>query len=236
MGLNAQAIRLLAEKGLTASDIAELAEMLEVRRDPTAAERMRRYRAKKEEGVTVTRNVTDVTENQPPNEYISNPPKPQTANAVSPPFSAKVVSAWNDGPGKAGATPCRGKLNPQRQAHLRARVRENSEDVVLQAIANLASSKFHCGENDRNWKASLGWMLKSAENFEKCMELATPPLPFQSGKQWTAEERAAHLAKLDRMGLGGETPVPKPPPEQAQQRTGQRPIGQLVNRIRDQAA
>lgn len=87
--MNAAAIRLLAEKGLTASDIAEVAETLEQKKDATGAERQRRYRErKKAESDAVTRDVTrdDVTDrplSRPPNEINSNPPThtPETNTA-----------------------------------------------------------------------------------------------------------------------------------------------------------
>jgi hypothetical protein len=57
--VNAAAILLLAEKGLSAHDIAEVAMALEVRKDPTAAERQARHREKvKVERDDVTRDVT----------------------------------------------------------------------------------------------------------------------------------------------------------------------------------
>lgn len=241
MSLNAQALRLLAEKGLTASDIAELAEALEVRRDPTAAERMRRMRARRAERVTVTRNVTD---EHPPIDNIHTPHIPQTANAVSPPFSEIVVSTWNDTAAKAGAVPSRA-LTKDRQAHLRARVKENGEAAVLQAIANVAGSKFHCGENDRGWRINLGWMLKSSENFEKCMEIAARG-PAAAPLSQSDRAAATAFAEARKAYEAGEISFdemmarkPKPPDEQRRQFTGPRPIGQLVNipiNDQDQAA
>jgi hypothetical protein len=59
MSLNATSIRLMAEKGLSALDIAEIAEAMEVRVDRTAAERQARHREKiKAERDNVTRDVT----------------------------------------------------------------------------------------------------------------------------------------------------------------------------------
>lgn len=104
MSLNAATLRLLAEKGLSATDIAEVAEAMEVRRDPTAAERMRRHRAKK----AVTRNVTGERDGEPavsspPNEYISNPPVPPVeASASTAPKGrdrgSKIPEDWSPPP------------------------------------------------------------------------------------------------------------------------------------------
>ena len=46
--MNAATIRLLVEKGLSGADIAEIAESLEVKKDPTGAERQARYRARRD--------------------------------------------------------------------------------------------------------------------------------------------------------------------------------------------
>lgn len=70
MTFNAAALKLMADKGLSAHDIAEIAAANETRRDPTAADRMARMREKQRNGVT--RNVTRT----PPKENKSNPPVP----------------------------------------------------------------------------------------------------------------------------------------------------------------
>lgn len=62
MNLNAAALKLMAEKGLTLEDVAEIVAANEVTRDPTAAERQARYRARKQAS---RRNVT---RNTPPND------------------------------------------------------------------------------------------------------------------------------------------------------------------------
>jgi hypothetical protein len=54
-----------------------------------------------------------------------------------------------------------------------------------------------------------------------------------SGKKWTPEEQAAYLADL---AARTAEPAPKPPPDVPRQSTGPRPLGQIVQRIQDQAA
>ena len=81
VAMNAAAIRLLAEKGLDAAAIAEVAEALEQKPERSkAAERQARYRARQKEAESVTndvtRDVTNVTDTPPslsPNENNSNP-------------------------------------------------------------------------------------------------------------------------------------------------------------------
>lgn len=61
--MNAAAMRLLAEKGLSLEDIIEVAEALTSRKpDPTNAERQRRYRERQRESNAVT--VTPVTDDE----------------------------------------------------------------------------------------------------------------------------------------------------------------------------
>lgn len=103
MSLNAAAIRAMADKGLSGADIAEIAEAMEVRADPTAAERQRRFRAKQHnERDTVTR---DVTRDWPPYEVSSTPPEitPVEAKASTAPRGradrgSKIPDDWQAPP------------------------------------------------------------------------------------------------------------------------------------------
>ena len=85
MTLTAAAIRLLAEKGLSALDIADVAEAMQPERSANA-ERQKRYRDNKR---NVTRNVT------PPNDIYSNPPEhnPSEAKASLAPRGKKPKAA-----------------------------------------------------------------------------------------------------------------------------------------------
>lgn len=69
MNLNAAALRLMAEKGLTLLDVAEIVAANEVKSDTTATERQRRCRANKK-----AMSHRDVTRD-PPNDIYSNPPE-----------------------------------------------------------------------------------------------------------------------------------------------------------------
>jgi len=113
----------------------------------------------------------------PPNDIYSNPPpKPSPAADAPCPLAGKVIEAWNEGPAKRGATAAK-PLDAGRRKALSLRVREHGEDLVFEAIRNVAGSRFHCGQNDRGWRANIGWLLKSPENFQKALELQ----PAQSG-------------------------------------------------------
>lgn len=86
MTITAAVIRKMAEKGLTASDIAELCEMMEDEK-PTVSSgalRQRRYRERKACDVTsdVTRDVTGVTETPLP---LAPPPQTPPPHTPTPP-------------------------------------------------------------------------------------------------------------------------------------------------------
>lgn len=79
--MNAAAMRLLREKGLSLDDVIEVAEALELRADPTAAARKRRQRAKEGETkgechtVTVTRDKDTLDKKSPQTPERINPRK-----------------------------------------------------------------------------------------------------------------------------------------------------------------
>jgi hypothetical protein len=146
------------------------------------AERQRRFKAKRKTVVTSGNadNALPSVTGSPKDIYIQTPSEPLSANADSPPLADRVVSAWNEGPAKSGCTAAI-PLNQDRIKHLRARIREHGEQSVFEAIGNLGRSDFHCGKNDRCWKANLGWLLKSPENFQKALELRPTEKPPPSG-------------------------------------------------------
>ncbi|WP_442679781.1 hypothetical protein ACSBM8_00820 [Sphingomonas sp. ASY06-1R] len=151
------------------------------------------------------RDVADA----PPNDNNSNPPLPLSSDEDPAPANSgledQAVAAWNAQAAAAGALPARG-LTPRRRQSLKARLREHGAQAVLEAIANLAASPFHCGRNDRGWRASLGWLLTSPENFQKMLELAPPknaPVRHMNAQQRAeAAERSAAL--FERMGRSEE--------------------------------
>ncbi|WP_426261512.1 hypothetical protein [Sphingomonas sp. DC1100-1] len=112
-----------------------------------------------------------------PNDIYSNPlPNPTTGAEAPSNLAQRVVEAWNEGPGKRGATTAK-PLDAGRRKSLSLRLKEHDEAEVFEAISNIAASDFHCGKNDRGWTANIGWLLKSPENFQKALELQPRSLP-----------------------------------------------------------
>jgi hypothetical protein len=139
-----------------------------------------------------------------PNE-ISTPPSPRSSDENLVPLAKKLVTAWNEGAAAAGAIPCRG-LNVRRRAALKARLREHGEEALFEAVRNLGASTFHCGGNQRGWKATLGWLIASPEAFQRILEL----IPTEGAKRvsMSLEEKLASTersaASLERMGRADE--------------------------------
>jgi hypothetical protein len=182
MTITAEAIRLLADKGLSAHEIAEIAEALTPAKS-AAAERQARYRQRKK--AKASRNDGDVTRyvTPLPNDIYSNPTPviPSLANANDAPLPVdRLVSAWNAASGDDGLKPSR-TLNADRKAKANRRLAEFGEEALLEGIRKLAASPFHCGEGSRGWKADFGWYVRSAENVTKALELDAPqPVASQS--------------------------------------------------------
>lgn len=174
MSLNAAAIALMRDKGLTLDDVVEIATAMETRRDPTAADRMARHRAKK--ATKVTRNVTP---NTPLNDNISKPPEPSLQNptdssekeAAEPQPALRqdhVIEAWNDVAERVGLVKVK-RLTPQRQRQLAARLKQNSVEDFTEAIQAIERSPFLRGENDRGWRADFDFLLQP-KSFTKLIE------------------------------------------------------------------
>jgi hypothetical protein len=176
-----------AMKADIASQEAKEQARLEAKRAGNAErqQRFRDTRKGKSNGRNALRAVTE--RDAPPNDIYSNPPStPVSAKADTPPLAEKVVSAWNEGPKAKGATGATA-LDSQRRKWLGLRVRDHGEAAVFLAIGNLAASPFHCGDNDRGWKANIGWLLKSPENFLKALEMGATT-PGSGTKAPTTEE------------------------------------------------
>lgn len=97
MSLTTAALEVLVAKGMSAQDILDIARALDVKSDPTAAERKRRQRQKEAEEMSQRDVTRDTPLSLPPNEKISNPPTytpenitpARKGNRAKPPTPAK---------------------------------------------------------------------------------------------------------------------------------------------------
>jgi hypothetical protein len=167
VNLSAAALRLMAEKGLTLEDVAEIVAANEKGADKTNAERQARFRAKRKPGSNGV-TVTPVT--PPPNDRdILTPPVPPIviSNEITPPIAEPeialkpehVVEVWNDLATKHGLAPVK-KITPERRKKLTSFIRRHTIDDITEAIAAIPRSPFLLGQNGRGWQASFDWFLE----------------------------------------------------------------------------
>lgn len=167
MSFNAAALKLMADKGLTARDIAEIAAANEAR--SSAAERQARYRERRRNERNVTRNVTPspndidiLTPSVSPNGISDEIPPPSENSPDAEPIELRpehVVEAWNDLAGRYGL-PLVKKLTPERRKKLNTFIRRHTIDDITEAIAAIPRSPFLLGQNGRGWQASFDWFLE----------------------------------------------------------------------------
>lgn len=103
----------------------------------------------------------------------------------------EIMQFWNS----HRALPRIISFTPQRKKALAARnkeplFRENWRSV----IEKLARSSFHTGENDRGWRADVGWILKPG-NYVKILEL--PEDDCAVGTREVSEKEAAELMRTE---------------------------------------
>lgn len=98
---------------------------------------------------------------------------PSQPSGIPPCPHGEIIALWNM------SFPEHVQVLPERWAgmraqNLRTRWRENPKHQRLAfwefLFRSLSKSKFHCGENDRNWRAELGWVLER-RNFDRLLEL-----------------------------------------------------------------
>lgn len=157
-GFNAAALRLMAAKGLTLVDAAEIAEAMEAA-PSAAAVRQKRYRDNKRD---VTRDVTP-----PPYEDTSIPPPvtPVEASASTAPLG-EAVEIFNEVASAVG-WPKVNTINPTRRRSLKARLSEVGLDGWRSTLIRARQSPY-LGRDPPGW-FTFDWLIKSS-NFLKLNE------------------------------------------------------------------
>jgi hypothetical protein len=255
MSMMAVAIQLLIEAGVTGDGLVSAVARLDAAQDnrSAGARRQARYRARLKgrdeqpgspDAAPVPRDDGDARDGgdasggSSPNDIYSNPLLPQSSEEDDPPspesgtasIAERAVAAWNAAAAGAGLARAR-RLDRSRRGTLASLAKAHGEQAVLDAIANLAASRFHCGENDRGWKATLGRMLDSQRNFLKALDLGEGAASTQPAMSEAA--RSAHLEQLDAKPWA--TRAAPPPPDDRRGRAAL-PIGALAGRIAAQVA
>lgn len=173
MSLTAAAIKIMADKGLSAHDVAEIAAANEAAPVETAAERRRKWdrERKREQRLSGGKSTGNPPDPAPNDIDILTPTlSPVVSNETTAPSlkPEHVVEAWNATADRLGLPTVR-KLTPERRRKLQTRIKQNTIDEFTEAIGAIERSPFLRGDNGRNWKADFDWMLEP-KNFTKLTE------------------------------------------------------------------
>ena len=98
-----------------------------------------------------------------PNKVTNTPVAPK--GAPTPGDALKAFEAYNQTALRCALQQA-GRLTPDRQRKIIARLRDYGLDGWMTALANLERSAFLRGKNDRNWRANLDFLLQ-ASSFSK---------------------------------------------------------------------
>ena len=173
--MSPEAIRLMADKGLSAHDIAEIAEAMQTK--SSGAERQARYRERKraiikEGDVTcdVTSDVTPQKEKNPLKETIQKPLKKEkpTSNEVLCIGDVQAaVEIWNGYANQSGAKQIRG-LSDKRTSKLRLRLGEQGLEGWREAMGRAGLSEM-LGSDPPQW-FKFDFMIENETNILKLLE------------------------------------------------------------------
>lgn len=102
-----------------------------------------------------------------PEEPKSPPAPPKKPVERKPSDVERVLTAWNS---IKKIRPVRNILpGKNRDVMLRARIRENGVDAVLEAIENIKKSPFLLGDSKKGWQITFDWFVRP-NNFPKVLE------------------------------------------------------------------
>lgn len=79
----------------------------------------------------------------------------------------RIIDEWNTME-EFGITPVK-RMTPKREQAVKARIRQNHMDDILEAIENIRHSSFLQGQNKNGWMVTFDWFLKPG-NFAKVFE------------------------------------------------------------------
>jgi hypothetical protein len=191
MNLNAAALKLMAAKGLTLDDVAEIVAANEQTRDPTATERQRRCRANKKpvsHGVTVTRDT-------PPNERDNLTPREVSEPSGSSPQAKFVL------PSDIPADPFRGFV--EMRAKSGKRMTDHAKHLAVLRLRKLRDEDGWPPGDVLNHSTLNGYQglfpPKDSRNDQRSLQRTRPNL--------TSLVRAANAACLDPEDHGGAGPA-----------------------------
>lgn len=93
-----------------------------------------------------------------------------------------------------GTTAKRYKLTEKRRAKLKSRLQDCGAEMICEAIDHAKEDYWYSGNNQRDWKADLDFIIRSYENVEKLANL----IPRQRQLTWQERKAAEEMAEFDR--------------------------------------
>ena len=159
MSLTAAALEVLVSKGLSAQDILDVARALEVRRDPTAAERQQRKRERDKAERDASRVTSRVT---PPNDIYSNPPViPQDETIVS-----SIPKPGRTRKAAAGMAPLPDDWEPVLTAAAQEIVDRWPPGWLEARVAEFRDHATDKGRKSKDWQAAFRTWITKADNWQ----------------------------------------------------------------------
>lgn len=162
--------------------------------DPTAAERMRRYRQRNADrnDRNAQRNDTALDTDTEAETEKKTPLPPK--RGPGPAEALKAFEAYNALALKCGLQQS-AKLTPDRSRKIVARLKDYGLDGWDRALANIERSNFLRGKNERGWRANLDFVLQ-ASSFGKLHDggyndTDVKPASKPSAVPYTLDEKAA---------------------------------------------
>lgn len=103
-----------------------------------------------------------------------------------------IVTFWNS----FESLPKVKEITPKRKKHLSARIKEKAfMDNYERIIKYLANTKFYTGDNDRNWQATLDYLIKDGSKYIELLEKAECVIT-KPKQQSSLEEKIQNSYKL----------------------------------------
>jgi len=103
------------------------------------------------------------------------------------------------------------RLTPDRTKRIKLRLKSYTVDEIKKAIDNLKQSKFHNGENDRCWKATIDFIIRNDEKIDEFLnsapvkdeDIIITKKPYFMGKPMTKDLKLVIFGQNDLRTFAG---------------------------------
>jgi hypothetical protein len=103
------------------------------------------------------------------------------------------------------------RATPDRSKKIKLRLKTYTLDEIKTSIKNMKASKFHNGDNDRGWKATIDFIIRNDEKIDEFLnisevkpeDITINKKPYFMGKQMTNDLRFVIFGKNDLREFAG---------------------------------